>query len=95
MEKKRFQGTLAVLRNDKALLFSLHAPHQNTALHLAAREGHAAAVRLLLRRGAQMLLNNSDASFLHEAVHNYRKEATVVVLESSRQVHRLIHINTL
>ncbi|XP_048113607.1 transient receptor potential cation channel subfamily A member 1a [Alosa alosa] len=56
----------------------------NTALHLAAREGHTAAVRLLLKRGAQILLNKSDASFLHEAIHNYRKEAVEVVLQSNR-----------
>ena len=68
-----------------------HLLPQNTALHLAAREGHAAAVGLLLRRGAQMLLNKSDASFLHEAIQNNRREATEVVIESDRQDQSLIH----
>uniref|UniRef100_A0A9J8D9G4 Transient receptor potential cation channel, subfamily A, member 1a n=1 Tax=Cyprinus carpio carpio TaxID=630221 RepID=A0A9J8D9G4_CYPCA len=56
----------------------------NTALHLAARAGHVAAVRLLLYRGAKIILNKNDASFLHEAVHNGRKEVTNTVIESDR-----------
>nr|XP_055058001.1 transient receptor potential cation channel subfamily A member 1a isoform X2 [Misgurnus anguillicaudatus] len=56
----------------------------NTALHLAARAGHVAAVRLLLYRGAKIILNKSDASFLHEAVHHGRTEVTDAVIESDR-----------
>uniref|UniRef100_W5KM94 Transient receptor potential cation channel, subfamily A, member 1a n=1 Tax=Astyanax mexicanus TaxID=7994 RepID=W5KM94_ASTMX len=56
----------------------------NTALHLAARAGHVAAVRQLLCRGAQFVLNKGDASFLHEAVHNGRKEVTSAVIDSDR-----------
>ncbi|KAK3534710.1 hypothetical protein QTP86_023793 [Hemibagrus guttatus] len=56
----------------------------NTALHLAGRAGHVAAVRLLLNRGAQILLNRSDASFLHEAIHNGRKDVTCTVIDSDR-----------
>ncbi|KAI5616928.1 transient receptor potential cation channel, subfamily A, member 1a, partial [Silurus asotus] len=56
----------------------------NTALHLAARAGHVAAVRLLLSRGAQILLNRSDATFLHEAIHNGRKDVTIAVIDSDR-----------
>ncbi|KAI2667619.1 Transient receptor potential cation channel subfamily A member 1 [Labeo rohita] len=56
----------------------------NTALHLAARAGHVATVRLLLYRGAKIILNKNDASFLHEAVHNGRKEVTNTVIESDR-----------
>lgn len=59
---------------------------QNTALHLAARAGHVAAVRLLLCRGAQIMLNRGDASFLHEAIHNGRKEVTSAVIDSDRFV---------
>ncbi|XP_062843287.1 transient receptor potential cation channel subfamily A member 1a [Trichomycterus rosablanca] len=58
----------------------------NTALHLAARAGHVTAVQLLLLRGAQILLNWSEASFLHEAVHNYRKEVAIAVIDSDRCV---------
>jgi transient receptor potential cation channel subfamily A protein 1 len=60
---------------------------QNTALHLAAREGHAAAVTLLLGRGAQMTLNKSDASFLHEAVLNGRKDVAFAVIHNERLGH--------
>ncbi|KAK1790186.1 hypothetical protein P4O66_014104, partial [Electrophorus voltai] len=56
----------------------------NTALHLAGRAGHVAAVRLLLHRGAQILLNKGDASFLHEAVHHGRKEVASSVIDSDR-----------
>ncbi|XP_072524951.1 transient receptor potential cation channel subfamily A member 1a [Salminus brasiliensis] len=56
----------------------------NTALHLAARAGHVAAVHQLLCRGAQIILNKGDASFLHEAVHNGRKEVTSAVIDSDR-----------
>ncbi|KAJ7338916.1 hypothetical protein JRQ81_012818 [Phrynocephalus forsythii] len=52
----------------------------NTALHLAAREGHAKAVRLLLDDGAKILLNKSEASFLHEAIHCGRKEVVNTVI---------------
>ncbi|XP_028831479.1 transient receptor potential cation channel subfamily A member 1a [Denticeps clupeoides] len=65
----------------------------NTALHLAAREGHAAAVKLLLSRGAQFLLNKCNASFVHEAVHNSRKEATNVVIQSGRCAEALMTFN--
>ncbi|XP_062377181.1 transient receptor potential cation channel subfamily A member 1b [Sardina pilchardus] len=56
----------------------------NTALHLAAREGHVAAVKLLMDRGAAFLLNNSDASFFHEAVHHGKKEVADAVIENER-----------
>uniref|UniRef100_A0A8C8G326 Ion transport domain-containing protein n=1 Tax=Oncorhynchus tshawytscha TaxID=74940 RepID=A0A8C8G326_ONCTS len=57
-----------------------------TSLHLAAREGHVAAVTLLLDRGAQITLNKSDASFLHEAVLNGRKDAAIAVIHNERLV---------
>lgn len=62
---------------------------KNTALHLAARAGHVAAVRLLLSRGAQIFLNHSDASFLHEAIHNGRKDVTSAVIDSNRSVRAI------
>ncbi|KTF80550.1 hypothetical protein cypCar_00019551 [Cyprinus carpio] len=57
---------------------------KKSALHFAAEAGHVAAVRLLLYRGAKIILNKNDASFLHEAVHNGRKEVTNTVIESDR-----------
>ncbi|MGH0121380.1 UNVERIFIED_CONTAM: hypothetical protein FKN15_072414 [Acipenser sinensis] len=57
---------------------------KNTALHLAAREGHASSVSLLLSKGAEISLNKSEASFFHEAIHQGRKEVAFVVIESER-----------
>lgn len=59
-------------------------PVQNTALHLAAREGHAKAVRLLLDYGAKILFNKALASFFHEAIHNRRKDVVSVVILHKR-----------
>ncbi|XP_060133733.1 transient receptor potential cation channel subfamily A member 1 isoform X1 [Zootoca vivipara] len=56
----------------------------NTALHLAAREGHAKAVRLLLDDSAKVLLNKNEASFLHEAIHNGRKDVVNTVILHKR-----------
>ncbi|XP_077208275.1 transient receptor potential cation channel subfamily A member 1 isoform X1 [Paroedura picta] len=56
----------------------------NTALHLAASEGHAKAVGMLLDAGAKIVLNKADASFLHEAIHNRRKDVVNVVILHKR-----------
>lgn len=58
--------------------------YQNTAIHIAAREGHVAAVRLMLARGAELTLNKTDTSFLHEALQNGRKEVVNAVIDSDR-----------
>ncbi|XP_063076013.1 transient receptor potential cation channel subfamily A member 1a [Engraulis encrasicolus] len=79
-----YTQTMVTLLGSHVKLLDKADDDGNTALHLAAREGHAVAVRLLLRRGAQMLLNKSDASFLHEAIHNHRREATEEVIASDR-----------
>ncbi|XP_015454094.1 transient receptor potential cation channel subfamily A member 1 [Pteropus alecto] len=56
----------------------------NTALHLAAREGHAKAVALLLSYDADVVLNKHHASFLHFAIHNKRKEVVLTTIRSKR-----------
>lgn len=58
--------------------------HQNTALHIAAREGHVAAVKLLLNRGAELVLNKSDTSFLHEALQSGRTDVVNAVIDSEK-----------
>lgn len=58
--------------------------HQNTALHIAAREGHMAAVKLLLNRGAELILNKSDTSFLHEALQSGRKDVVNAVIDNEK-----------
>lgn len=60
--------------------------HQNTALHTAAREGHVAAVRLMLARGAELILNKNETSFLHEALQNGRKDVVNAVIDSDRYI---------
>ncbi|MBZ3874842.1 Transient receptor potential cation channel subfamily A member 1 [Sciurus carolinensis] len=56
----------------------------NTALHFAAREGHAKAVALLLSYDADIVLNKQQASFLHIALHNKRKEVVLTTIRSKR-----------
>lgn len=58
--------------------------HQNTALHIAAREGHMAAVKLLLNRGAELILNKNDTSFLHEALQSGRKDVVNAVIDNEK-----------
>ncbi|XP_036914117.1 transient receptor potential cation channel subfamily A member 1 [Sturnira hondurensis] len=56
----------------------------NTALHFAAREGHAKAVALLLSYGSDIVLNKHQASFLHLAIHNWRKEVVLTTIRNKR-----------
>lgn len=57
---------------------------QNTALHIAARAGHVAAVKLMLNRGAEMILNKNDTSFLHEALQNGKKDVVNALIDTDR-----------
>lgn len=72
------------LNGHEISLTFLNSWSQNTALHLAAREGHVAAVKLLMERGAAFLLNNSEASFFHDAVHHGKKEVADAIIEDDR-----------
>lgn len=56
----------------------------NTALHFAARAGHAKAVLLLLSYDADIILNKQQASFLHVAIHNKRKDVVLTTIKSRR-----------
>lgn len=60
---------------------------QNTALHFAAKEGHVAAVKLMLKRGAELVLNKNDTSFLHEALQNGKKDVVNAVIDDDRWVN--------
>ncbi|XP_053715593.1 transient receptor potential cation channel subfamily A member 1b [Synchiropus splendidus] len=57
----------------------------NTALHVAAKHGHVAAVRMMLNRGAEFTLNKNDASFLHEALQNGKKDVVNAVIDHHRR----------
>uniref|UniRef100_H0X4C5 Transient receptor potential cation channel subfamily A member 1 n=1 Tax=Otolemur garnettii TaxID=30611 RepID=H0X4C5_OTOGA len=57
---------------------------KNTALHFAARDGHAKAVGLLLSHNADIVLNKKQASFVHLALHNKRKEVVLTAIRSKR-----------
>uniref|UniRef100_A0A8C8G3L1 Ion transport domain-containing protein n=1 Tax=Oncorhynchus tshawytscha TaxID=74940 RepID=A0A8C8G3L1_ONCTS len=81
-----YSQTIIILLASNIKLLDKTDEDMNTALHLAAREGHVAAVTLLLDRGAQITLNKSDASFLHEAVLNGRKDAAIAVIHNERLV---------
>lgn len=61
---------------------------QSTALHVAAREGQVAAVRLLLQRGAEISLNKRHASFFHEALQHGRKDVINAIIDSDRSVQK-------
>ncbi|XP_051909850.1 transient receptor potential cation channel subfamily A member 1b [Hippocampus zosterae] len=56
----------------------------NTALHMAARMGHVAAAMLMVNQGAEFVLNKSDMSFLHEALHNGKQDVVNAVIDSER-----------
>ncbi|MBN3276216.1 TRPA1 protein, partial [Polyodon spathula] len=79
-----YTQTMKILLETNIKLIDKADEEGNTALHLAAREGHASSVSLLLSKGAEISLNKSEASFLHEAIHQGRKEVAFVVIESER-----------
>lgn len=63
----------------------MHSPGiKNTALHLAAREGHSKAVKLLLDDDAKLLLNKAESSFFHEAIHSGRKDVVNTIILHKR-----------
>ncbi|XP_040210340.1 transient receptor potential cation channel subfamily A member 1 isoform X1 [Rana temporaria] len=63
---------------------------KNTALHLAAKEGHAKAVALLLESGAAITLNTNDASFIHEAIRGGRKDVVYATIQTERWEEALV-----
>lgn len=58
---------------------------QNTALHLAATNGHASVVRLLLSDStAQVTLNNTNDNILDAAVKEKRSDVVMAIAENDR-----------
>ena len=58
---------------------------QNTALHLAAVNGHASVVKLLLSIGeAEVTLNNNNANILDASVKEKKSEVVMAIAENER-----------
>uniref|UniRef100_UPI00398F7D25 transient receptor potential cation channel subfamily A member 1b n=1 Tax=Pristiophorus japonicus TaxID=55135 RepID=UPI00398F7D25 len=79
-----YTKTMEVLLQTNIALLNRVDENGNTALHLAAREGHRSAVCLLLTQGAAIKLNNNEASFFHEAIRNKRKDTSLAITQSER-----------
>uniref|UniRef100_A0A3B5B373 Transient receptor potential cation channel subfamily A member 1-like n=1 Tax=Stegastes partitus TaxID=144197 RepID=A0A3B5B373_9TELE len=82
-----YTRTMDILLSANLKLLDKTDEDGNTALHFAAREGHVAAVRLLLIRGADIIVNKNDTSFLHEALQNGKKDVVNAVIDSERYVN--------
>jgi len=58
---------------------------QNTALHLAAINGHASVVKLLLSIGeAEITLNNNNENILDAAVKEKKSDVVMAIAENER-----------
>ncbi|XP_037549697.1 transient receptor potential cation channel subfamily A member 1b [Nematolebias whitei] len=79
-----YTQTMDILLSANIKLMDKTDEDGNTALHIAARAGHVAAVRLMLVRGAEFVLNKNETSFLHEALQNGRKDVVNAVIDSDR-----------
>ncbi|KAL9951418.1 hypothetical protein ACROYT_G044077 [Oculina patagonica] len=59
--------------------------NKNTALHLAATNGHAPVVKLLLSiKGAEVTLNNTNDNILDAAVKEKKSDVVMVIAEHDR-----------
>ncbi|KAG8441939.1 hypothetical protein GDO86_010936 [Hymenochirus boettgeri] len=79
-----YTRTIKVLLDTSIGLIDKTDKENNTAMHIAGREGHAKAVDLFLDYGAAVLLNANGASFLHEAIRNGKKEVVFASIMSDR-----------
>ncbi|XP_053198303.1 transient receptor potential cation channel subfamily A member 1b [Scomber japonicus] len=79
-----YTQTMDILLSANLKLLNKTDEDGNTALHIAARLGHVAAVKLMLARGAELILNKNDTSFLHEALQNGKKDVVNALIDSDR-----------
>ncbi|XP_040921857.1 transient receptor potential cation channel subfamily A member 1b [Toxotes jaculatrix] len=85
-----YTQTMDILLSANPKLLDKTDEDGNTALHISARAGHVAAVRLILARGAELILNKNDTSFLHEALQNGRKDVVNAIIDSDRCAEALV-----
>ncbi|KAG8133687.1 hypothetical protein E2320_011453 [Naja naja] len=85
-----YTRTMQIILNTNMKITDKVNDEGNTALHLAAREGHAKAVMLLLDDNAKIVLNRAEASFLHEAIHNGRKDVVNATILHKRWEESII-----
>uniref|UniRef100_A0A670XMQ2 Transient receptor potential cation channel subfamily A member 1 n=1 Tax=Pseudonaja textilis TaxID=8673 RepID=A0A670XMQ2_PSETE len=85
-----YTRTMQIILNTNMKITDKVNDEGNTALHLAASEGHAKAVILLLDDNAKILLNRAEASFLHEAIHNGRKDVVNAIILHKRWEESII-----
>ncbi|XP_062841687.1 transient receptor potential cation channel subfamily A member 1b [Trichomycterus rosablanca] len=79
-----FTQTMITLLSANTKLLDCSDEDGNTALHVAASKGHVAAVKLLLNRGAEIVLNRDHASFFHEAVRNGKTDVANAIIDHER-----------
>ena len=65
-----------------------HLPFQNTALHLAADEGHVSAVTMLMTSGAEFKMNHNGERFFDMAIRKEHKDVCVAIVSHERYVRR-------
>ncbi len=57
---------------------------QNTALHVAADEGHVSAVTMLMTSGAEFKKNRAGERFLDLAIRKEHKDVCVAIISHER-----------
>nr|XP_057916143.1 transient receptor potential cation channel subfamily A member 1b [Doryrhamphus excisus] len=85
-----FTQTMEIILSANMKLLDKTDEDGNTALHIAARMGHVAAVMVLVNRSAEFTLNKNNTSFLHEALQNGRQDVVNSVIDSERCEDALI-----
>uniref|UniRef100_A0A8C4QZE1 Transient receptor potential cation channel, subfamily A, member 1a n=2 Tax=Eptatretus burgeri TaxID=7764 RepID=A0A8C4QZE1_EPTBU len=79
-----YTQTMSVLLETHANLLDKAEVDGNTALHLAAREGHVRAVQLLMDKGCKILMNRDGCSFLHVAIFHDRQDVAIAIIQHAR-----------
>uniref|UniRef100_UPI00358ED4B9 transient receptor potential cation channel subfamily A member 1 n=1 Tax=Myxine glutinosa TaxID=7769 RepID=UPI00358ED4B9 len=79
-----YTQTMSILLKTHANLLDKAEVDGNTALHLAAMEGHVRAVQLLMDKGCKFILNRDGCSFLHVAIFHDRQDVAIAIIHHRR-----------